>query len=220
MSKEPSRANKRLGSSPTQSESGSQVEERASKKQFVEVPQEEYDRLLLAEKEMKELQKRLKEAEERRKEAEERRKEVEEKYKALEALETGEYYTSYNDLWDINLVECKPDHLDALTRTKPPSIERNGIKYYQRTLELASDETGDYVVAEQREDARSEESSSGSDTKADTWPFDVLASTLGEDGMLPLHQISGSHVVMLHTSYQLGKFLRHCIPMWHRWCLG
>ncbi|CAJ1970171.1 unnamed protein product [Cylindrotheca closterium] len=206
MRKEPSAASKRPGLPPTQQESGSQVAGPALKKQSVEVPQEEYDSLLLAEKEKKEseekrkeeqllFEKEKKELEKRLKESEEKRKESEEKNKALEALETGEYYMSYNDLWNINLVEYKQDHLDALTRAGPPSIERNGLKYYERTLRLATDETGDYVVAER--DGRSGVSSRGSYTKAKIWPFDVLASTLSDDKKRSRHRVKGSQVAHL-----------------------
>ena len=54
---------------------------------------------------------------------------------------------------NADLVQYEKGHLDALTRKKitPSCIERNSIKYYERTFELASDATGDYIIAEQED---------------------------------------------------------------------
>ena len=69
------------------------------------------------------------------KEKDEQLKEKDELLNELNALADGTYYSSFNDLWIIELVEYKHDHLAALTRTNPPSIVRNSTNYYDRTLE-------------------------------------------------------------------------------------
>ena len=88
----------------------------------------------------------------------------------ISLLNAGSYYTTYNDLWNIQYMPFQKGHLDNLSRRNPnfTRIVRGNIAYYVQTVVYA--EKDEYIAA----DANTQERSGSTNRDRRTWPQHVL----------------------------------------------